>query len=427
MIQKLRLKNFKNFGNVELQLGPFTTIIGTNASGKSNLRDAFRFLHGISRGYNLAEIVGEKSGPSGVPEWEGIRGGTRELATHGKKIFALEAEVVKAFFSIKAANHIERVARYEIRAFAGDSSRSPRVFAESLSIAGESVFRGRRHADEGFNNILGTTKAPRSFFGRRGNLPMMSRVSGEIPRGDPLRLERVLAVRQFKNVIRSTRFLDLSPSSMRNPSVPGAITLGDRGENLSSVLQHICDDPGKKSILLEWVKELTPMDAVDFEFPADQIGRILVTLVEADGGRTSAYSASDGTLRFLAMIAAMLGPEDATFYFFEEMENGIHPTRLHLLINLIEQTVRDRKIQIVATSHSPSMLRYLSEESLEFASLVYRPPGSKLAQIKRVVDIEGARDLIKKQDLGRLLDSGWLEDAMFFAGDNGEGAEGVQP
>ena len=60
MITSLRLVNFKNFADETLRVGPFTVIVGANASGKSNIRDAFRFLHGIGRGYTLAEILGGK-------------------------------------------------------------------------------------------------------------------------------------------------------------------------------------------------------------------------------------------------------------------------------------------------------------------------------------------------------------------------------
>ena len=48
-------------------------------------------------------------------------------------------------------------------------------------------------------------------------------------------------------------------------------------------------------------------------------------LQERSGKEISAQSASDGTLRFLAMLAALLGPE---LYFLEEIDNGIHPSRL---------------------------------------------------------------------------------------------------
>ncbi len=60
MINSLRLQGFKSFRDATLTLGPLTVIVGTNASGKSNLRDAFRFLHGIARYYSLSDIVGEK-------------------------------------------------------------------------------------------------------------------------------------------------------------------------------------------------------------------------------------------------------------------------------------------------------------------------------------------------------------------------------
>ena len=47
MLTSLRLVDFKNFRDETLRMGPLTVIVGANASGKSNLRDAFRLLHGI--------------------------------------------------------------------------------------------------------------------------------------------------------------------------------------------------------------------------------------------------------------------------------------------------------------------------------------------------------------------------------------------
>ncbi|MGH9824308.1 MAG: AAA family ATPase, partial [Blastocatellia bacterium] len=58
-----------------IRFGGLTLIIGTNASGKSNIRDGLRFVHGLARGYTLGEIVGEKYGEGGERVWKGIRGG----------------------------------------------------------------------------------------------------------------------------------------------------------------------------------------------------------------------------------------------------------------------------------------------------------------------------------------------------------------
>src|ERR1700677_4521395 len=94
MFTSLRLERFKNFKDAELKLGPFTVLIGANASGKSNIRDAFRFLHGISRGYSLADIIGEKYGEGGERIWSGIRGGAREIPFSGNRTFVLTSQSI---------------------------------------------------------------------------------------------------------------------------------------------------------------------------------------------------------------------------------------------------------------------------------------------------------------------------------------------
>ena len=80
MITSLRMIDFKNFVDETLHVGPFTVIVGTNASGKSNIRDAFRFLHGIGRGYTLTEVVSGKWGVGNQREWDRIRGAAKEIA-----------------------------------------------------------------------------------------------------------------------------------------------------------------------------------------------------------------------------------------------------------------------------------------------------------------------------------------------------------
>jgi hypothetical protein len=73
------LRDFKNFHGTRLAVGKFTVIVGTNASGKSNIRDVFRFLHGIGRGYSPAEIIGGRYGAGGQAEWAQMRGAAKPL------------------------------------------------------------------------------------------------------------------------------------------------------------------------------------------------------------------------------------------------------------------------------------------------------------------------------------------------------------
>ena len=115
------------------------------------------------------------------------------------------------------------------------------------------------------------------------------------------------------------------------------------------------------------------------------------------------------------MIAALLGPDAAKFYFLEEIDNGIHPTRLYLLLQLIEQQTGRGKVQIVTTTHSPQLLGMLSTQAREHASLVYRLEGMPQAEIRRMLDIPAIQEVLEKQDLARLHESGWLENVMAFS------------
>ena len=225
--------------------------------------------------------------------------------------------------------------------------------------------------------------------------------------------------------LSSMRFLDLEPDAMRLPSLPGQTTLGDRGENLSSVLQAIYEDERQQQALIAWIRELSPMDVVALEFPADQTGRVLLSLVETGGRRISAYSASGGTLRFLAMLAALLGPEPAGLYFIEELENGLHPARLHLLLDLIESRVKEGALQVVVTTHSPQLLRLLSPASRDNAVLVYRLQGEAAAQLKAIRELPAeAREVVGRKDVGELFQAGWFENVMSFLQDEQTPAEG---
>ncbi len=95
------------------------------------------------------------------------------------------------------------------------------------------------------------------------------------------------------------RFLDPKPDLMRKPAFPGQTVLGVNGENPPAVLQEICADEERKEVLSQWLRELTPMDVSDFEFPLDpNTGLVQLVILETNGRRTSAYSASYGSLRF---------------------------------------------------------------------------------------------------------------------------------
>ncbi len=420
MINNLRLVDFKNFADATLKLGPFTIIVGSNASGKSNIRDAFRFLHGIGRGYTLAEIIGGKYGAGGQAEWTQLRGAASEIIRFQKHAFRFEVQLTVDKLEIYYSIQVER----------DTGSRAGfRVTHEALSLPflvrglDSTVFTSHPGGndpvelqDDEAHLLLrmGKTGDQRKYGKRvavRPDQPALTQI-GEFQ--SVARSHKELA-KTVAATFGEIRFLDLAPELMRKPAFPGQTILGDNGENLPTVLEEICSDPKRKTVLAEWVRELTPMDVVDFEFPHDQVtGLVQLVFREADGGRVSAYSASDGTLRFLAMLAALLGKSTAGLYFFEEIDNGIHPSRLRLLLDLIERQTAKTGIQVVTTTHSPDLLSMISDTTFENASVVCRIPGSSDAFIQLIKEIPKAIELRKSQGLGRLHASGWMEDALVF-------------
>ena len=114
------------------------------------------------------------------------------------------------------------------------------------------------------------------------------------------------------------------------------------------------------------------------------------------------------------MLVALLGPDPARLYFFEEIDNGIHPSRLNLLIDLIEQQTAKGETQVIATTHSPELLSIVGDTTFENTSVVCRLEDTNDAIIRPVVDLPNAKELRKTQGLGRLLAGGWMETALVF-------------
>lgn len=419
MLSQIRLQHFKSFRDASAPLGDLSLIVGTNASGKSNIREALRVLHGIGLGYSIAEVLGERYGPGGILQWRGIRGGATEAGYLGQSRFRLSA-------TVKLTDDNELLPgdyHYTIEIDVSDLTTGPRVVAERLQSANRFVYDSHPENDpveqSGEHQI-------RIRFPRGGNNKKHGRtlaLSSARPVLAQLRDRRhePAAVRKLceaiSRVFSAMRFLDLDPDAMRRPSQPGQTVLGDRGENLSSVLQAICQQPAQKQTLLAWLKALTPMDATDFAYDLVPPGRVLVSLVDATGFRTSALSASDGTLRFLALVAALLSQDSGRIYFFEEFDNGIHPTRLHLLLDLVQRACRTLGVQVIGTTHNPALLAFLDAPRREHALLVYRRDDRPDSRLVRIMDLPRAAEVLLTQDLGRLHQTGWLEDAAIFAED----------
>ena len=412
MLTSLRLVDFKNFRDERLHMGPVTVIVGTNASGKSNLRDAFRFLHGIGRGYTLGEIIGGKYGPGGQRVWAPIRGAADEIVRFGQPAFTLQVKAPGIDYSIRVARSKEhggafRVTKEELRKWSWTATYT------SHPGYGDPV----QDQDDDKHLLLrmektGTQRKYGDRIAVRPEQPALTQIHEHRRVGKAHKEHAQKAI----DLLADMRFLDLEPNRIREPAFPGQTRLGDGGENLPTVLKAICDDPQRREALTEWTRELTPMDVRDFEFPVDPTtGRVQLVFKEANDRRVSAYAASDGTLRFIAMLAGLIGTESDRIYVFEEIDNGIHPSRMRLLLDLIEGQTAKGRIQVVTTTHSPDLLSIVGDKTFSNTSVVCRREQTDDAVIRRVNELPKANEIRRKQGLGRLHASGWMEDAIAFS------------
>lgn len=244
MITSLRLTNFKNFADETLRMGPLTVIVGANASGKSNIRDAFRLLHGIGRGYRLADIIGGRFGAGGQVEWDPIRGATDELTRIGQTQFDLSVDLEQddpacmpyaiGIGRDTGKNGLFRVVRETLSKSSGrvqidlgeliPGSRSgeqhinKRTIFTSHPSAPDPV---RAQNEDGFLSLrMGKTGSQRKYGHRlatRSDQPALSQINEH----KRLFRKHKELCQQVLDALASMRFLDLWPDRMRGGGVPG--------------------------------------------------------------------------------------------------------------------------------------------------------------------------------------------------------------
>ena len=406
MITALRLINFKNFVDETLCTGPFTLLIGANASGKSNVRDAIRILNGIGKGYSLSDII-EGNKDAG---WEPIRGAVNEIVRYGQTSFSLGVDLRLRGLSVS----------FTIEVGIDHRTNSFYLQREKFEVDSTSVYSGeldaskRVHDSGPFSSIEVEVMSVEPGTNRLSCSPYYSILQQLLTSRRPVPgLENDGILKTLSEFFSNLRTFNMDPFRMRIPAFPGKWRLSDHGDNFSVVLRNLYETQGRKELLTDWINEMTPMDVRDIKFLTDPSGQVHIRFHETNGQEVSVHAASDGTLRFLGILAAMMSGSHC-LYVFEEIETGIHPSRLWLLIELIETRTSNYPIQIIATTHSPNVLACAGDNAFEHAAVIGRLEGTSASIIRRISSLPNASELRKSQDIGRLLTGGWMEDALEF-------------
>ena len=401
MLISLRLKNFKSFADQTVELSPLTLLLGANASGKSNFLDAIRFLQGVGLDLPLTDVFrGRIEG--GREIWPGLRGSAEEVARGGSKTFTLE--------SVWSLGKQELTHELTVRV-----DPEPLVERETLSAKGIGVlFDTPLSALKGWDGP-GSSSSRKSRGVRVGGdrHPARRSLLGQIEhhrgRGEGVRLNDVVEqCHAVQMAMRGTLSLDLLPARMRGYVHRSIDHLGTSGENLSAVVHRLCQDADRKIELMGWLSALCAPDIADIDFVETELGDLMMRIVEQDGTRISARSLSDGALRVLGKIVAVLTAPERSLLLMEELEQGLHPAQAGLLIQILESATHGAACQIVATTHSPSMLRAMSREALARTVVFGRSASKPGTAAQRLGDLPHLDDIVKK-GVEHLFSTRWLE------------------
>jgi predicted ATPase len=431
MLTAFTLENFKSYRKATLPLAPLTVLIGANASGKSNAIEGLQMLSWLAQGQKLSSIR------YSVQESERfVRGRLQDLAYHGETEFAFQCETDEPEWSKLDIAIVRRFDELHIL----QESISGRSEAHPLyQIVQPSTGRSS-DATVAYNNFKQGHNKPRvactdqtAIFTQ---LDSPATFAEKYPRSQD---EIPWVATAYQQRLANILFLDPTPARMRDYAHPSDLALHGDGSNLSSILkslfldgdahvEHVlqsgADDADHfhalieaqqtwaRDAVLDFIRSLPEQDIADIDFLAEPRGGVMLRLIETFGGEERACDAallSDGTLRVLAVAAAMLSAPEGSLVVIEEIDNGVHPSRAHHLLSRIQSIAEARKLRVLLTTHNPALLDALPDVAVPHAVFCYRDPEDGSSRLLRLSDLPDYPELIAQGPLGHLLTTGVLD------------------
>ena len=406
MLRRLRLVDFKSFADETVEFAPLTLLVGANASGKSNCLDALRFLHETVVDESIVEILdGEQRPGAGPNAWQGLRGGSKEASRIGADSFLIEStwdisQPISAMHRIRCRT--VPLPAWEEEGIYTDDARTLLV---ARAIAGES----------GVRRIEWTSPTGSVETSNGVDHSILWTILGSVTPGRPRVItgEAVDAARVLSEGFERIVELDINPAGMRGYGKTNRAEMDFNGGNFSGALWTLCRDPEQKRSLVDWLTEVLAPEIADLDFiHVQELGDVMAMLVERDGKRISARSLSDGTLRFLGMLVALRTAASGSVFLVEEIDGGLHPARVHVLVEFLQALARERRIQIIATTHSPMMLQAVPRETLLSAVVFGRVAEHEGTIMRRLGDLPRFEETLERTGIDELFATGWLEMAL---------------
>lgn len=344
MLKSIKIRGFKSLGDVIVELPKFAVLFGPNATGKSNFIDALQLLSRLISEKTIAQALEPMRGYP-IEQFTFPVGGLPQLFKEKEVFISIESDLIVA----DKSDPLRYRAVLRLEPEKGDINISDEYLARLSKQTYEPKISARIEND-GENLLvrrLNEAGQPRKEkLGLSYTLLSDKRFSGNLyPDFDKARDE-----------LNSWRIYYLDPrNAMRKPASPKEVQdIGLSGEDLAPFLYR-----------LKWHKEKFRAVERTLSMAIPSIEQVLVELNEKrgeldiqiiqDGTPYSSRIVSEGTLRVLALCAIAHNPWPGNLIAFEEPENGVHPKRMELIINLLASIALDETSnrQVVVTTHSP--------------------------------------------------------------------------
>ena len=381
-LKSFRLKNFKSIRDSgDVRFTPLTVFIGNNGSGKSSLIEGLKAFNNISRD-DVVEVMRTWRGYENI--W--YKGLPHKLISVGKKGRERQQYDNPIRFEVKG--------RYEYGPYTvkmevglGDDKHEF-ISYEEVKVGHQVEFT--RDAD---GRVQFKGKAPSEFGSVKiePNIPMDDGLSiiGAIPY-----LDKIVSKWQF--------LLYLDPGAMGEPGPPyrlKQVELNQDGANIAEYLLEIKNiDQLAFEGIVETLKYILPY-AQDLQPTLiSGLEQLIYLEMKESEFTVPSWLLSTGTLRLIGILAVLRHPEPPPLIVIEEIENGLDPRTLSLIVDEIRNAVEAGKTQIIATTHSPYFLDLLD---LSHIVLVERENGQQPIFI-RPADQESLKEWAKKFSPGQL-------------------------
>jgi len=356
VLTTIAIENYRSLRDLRLSLERLNVVTGANGSGKSSLYRALRLLADCASGRVISSLAREGGLESAL--WAGpehlagsVRAGRHPVqGTVRSGPISLQLGFASGDFSYLIDLGLPK--RHDSSAFNLDPEIKREVVWSGPIMRPASVLVKRRWT---LAELRGTAAHADAWQPFESTLRPYESVLTEVL--DPVRAPELLAVREQ---IRSWRFYDQFRTDVDAPARQSQIgtrtpVLDAEGRDLAAALQTIV--------------EIGDVDAlhgtIEDAFPGSQLqvvetrGRFDLEL-RAHGllRPLSAAELSDGTLRYLLLVAALLSPRPPSLMVLNEPETSLHADLLPALARLIARA--SGHTQIVVVTHAQELVEELT-------------------------------------------------------------------